>query len=188
MNYDDYKKIIKGRMSEKRYIHSVNVAKEAEKLAKLYGADVEKAKVAGILHDITKETPPEEQLKIIADSGIILDNIQKSAKKLWHSLSGSIYVNKVLGIDDKDILNAIRYHTSGRAGMSLLEKIIFIADFTGEERDYDGVDIMREKAYSNLEEAMAFGLAFTIRDLTSRNMPIHPDALAAYNEIMLLQI
>ncbi|MDD5796777.1 MAG: bis(5'-nucleosyl)-tetraphosphatase (symmetrical) YqeK [Oscillospiraceae bacterium] len=185
MDFEDYKQIIKKRMGKKRFIHSVNVSKEAVKLAEKYGADVEKAQIAGILHDITKETPPEEQLKIMSDNGIILDNVQKSSQKLWHAVSGSAYVKSVLGITDEDILNAIRYHTSGRANMSLLEKVIFIADFTGEERDYDGVDIMREKAYRNLEEAMAFGLAFTISDLAKRNLPIHKDALEAYNEIII---
>ena len=76
MSFDDYKKLIKGRMGEKRYRHSVNVSKEAVRLAKKYGADVQKAKIAGILHDVTKETPFDEQLKIITDSGIILDDVQ----------------------------------------------------------------------------------------------------------------
>ncbi len=185
MNFEDYKKLIKGRMGEKRYRHSVNVSKEAVRLAEKYGADVQKAKIAGILHDVTKETPFDEQLKIITDSGIILDDVQKNSQKLWHSLSGSIFVQKELGIDDEDIINAIKYHTSGRADMSLLERIIFIADFTSEERDYDGVEIMRKKADESLEEAMAFGLAYTIADLASRNLLIHPNALEAYNQIMI---
>lgn len=185
MTFEEYKKIIKSRMSEKRYIHSVNVATEAVRLAKKYGADVEKAQLAGILHDITKETPPEEQLKIIEDNGIILNDVQKSSQKLWHSISGSAYVKSVLGIDDEDVFNAIRYHTSGRADMSLLEKVVFIADFTGAERNYDGVDIMREKADRSLEEAMQFGLAFTISDLAKRNLPIDYDALRAYNQIVI---
>lgn len=185
MNFEDYKKLIKGRMSKKRYIHSVNVAKEAVRLAKKYGADEKKAQIAGILHDITKETPPEEQLKIIEDNGIILNSVQQNSQKLWHSISGSAYVKSELGIDDEDILNAIKYHTSGRANMSLLEKVIFIADFTGEERDYDGVDIMREKANRNLEEAMAFGLSYTISDLAKRNLPIDYNALEAYNQIII---
>ena len=117
-------------MGDYRFSHSVNVAKEAKKLAKHYGADENKAEIAGILHDITKEMPKEQQLQIIIDSGIILDNVQLHAPKLWHGMSGSIVVRDELGIDDEDILNAIRYHTTGRAGMSLLEKVIFTADFT----------------------------------------------------------
>ena len=176
MSIESYKKIIKGRMGEKRYIHSVNVAKQAQKLAKIY---------AGILHDVTKETPFDEQLKIITEGGIILDEIEKSSQKLWHPISGSVYIQKYLDINDADIINAIRFHTTGRSNMSLLEKIIFVADFTGDERNYDGVDIMREKALRSLEEAMIYGLQFTIQDLSSRALTIHPNALSCYNELIL---
>ena len=185
MNIGEYKKIIRPLMSEYRYTHSVNVSKEAVKLAKRYGADEEKAAVAGILHDITKEMPKEEQLQIILDSGIILDDIQKNAPKLWHGLSGSLYIKKYIGIDDEDILNAICYHTTGRAGMSLLEKIIFVADFTSEERTYKGVATMRKKSRKSLEDAMLYGFKFTFSDLSSRELAIHPDELACYNEIVL---
>jgi predicted HD superfamily hydrolase involved in NAD metabolism len=160
LNISDYKKIISERMGDYRFSHSVNVAKEAKKLAKHYGADENKAEVAGILHDITKEMPKEQQLQIIIDSGIILDNVQLHAPKLWHGMSGSIVVRDELGIDDEDILNAIRYHTTGRAGMSLLEKIIFTADFTSEERTYSGVATMRKKSKKSLEEAMLYGYQF----------------------------
>ena len=185
MNIGEYKKIIKPLMSEYRYTHSVNVSKEAVKLAKRYGADEEKAAVAGILHDITKEMPKEQQLQIILDSGIILDDIQKNAPKLWHGLSGSLYIKKHLGIDDDDILNAICFHTTGRAGMSVLEKIIFVADFTSEERTYKGVATMRKKSKKSLEDAMLYGFKFTFSDLSSRELAIHPDELSCYNEIVL---
>lgn len=185
MNIGEYKKIIRPLMSEYRYTHSVNVSKEAVKLAKRYGADEEKAAVAGILHDITKEMPKEEQLQIILDSGIILDDIQKNAPKLWHGLSGSLYIKKYIGIDDEDILNAICYHTTGRAGMSVLEKIIFVADFTSEERTYKGVATMRKKSKKSLEDAMLYGFKFTFSDLSSRELAIHPDELSCYNEIVL---
>lgn len=185
MSIAEYKKIIKSMMSENRYNHCVNVSKEAVKLAKRYGGDEEKAAVAGILHDITKEMPKEEQLQIMLDSGIILDDIQKNAPKLWHGISGSVYIKKHFGIEDEDILNAICYHTTGRAGMSLLEKIIFVADFTSEERTYKGVATMRKKSRKSLEDAMLYGFKFTFSDLSSRELAIHPDELACYNEIVL---
>ena len=185
MSIAEYKKIIKTMMSENRYNHCVNVSKEAVKLAKRYGGDEEKAAVAGILHDITKEMPKEEQLQIMLDSGIILDDIQKNAPKLWHGISGSVYIKKHFGIEDEDILNAICYHTTGRAGMSLLEKIIFVADFTSEERTYKGVATMRKKSRKSLEDAMLYGFKFTFSDLSSRELAIHPDELACYNEIVL---
>ncbi|MGN0502364.1 MAG: bis(5'-nucleosyl)-tetraphosphatase (symmetrical) YqeK [Ruminococcus sp.] len=185
MSIAEYKKLIKSMMSENRYNHCVNVSKEAVKLAKRYGGDEEKAAIAGILHDITKEIPKEEQLQIMLDSGIILDDIQKNAPKLWHGISGSVYIKNHLDIDDEDILNAICYHTTGRAGMSLLEKIIFVADFTSEERTYKGVATMRKKSRKSLEDAMLYGFKFTFSDLSSRELAIHPDELACYNEIVL---
>ena len=185
MSIAEYKKIIKTMMSENRYNHCVNVSKEAVKLAKRYGGDEEKAAVAGILHDITKEMPKEEQLQIMLDSGIILDDIQKNAPKLWHGISGSVYIKNHFAIDDEDILNAVCYHTTGRAGMSLLEKIIFVADFTSEERTYKGVATMRKKSRKSLEDAMLYGFKFTFSDLSSRELAIHPDELACYNEIVL---
>ena len=166
MSSTEYKKIIKSMMSENRYNHCVNVSKEAVKLAKRYDGDEEKAAVAGILHDITKEMPKEEQLQIMHDSDIILDDIQKNAPKLWHGISGSVYIKKHFGIEDEDILNAICYHTTGRAGMSLLEKIIFVADFTSEERTYKGVATMRKKSRKSLEDAMLYGFKFTFSDLS----------------------
>lgn len=185
MSIAEYKKIIKSMMSENRYNHCVNVSKEAVKLAKRYGGDEEKAAIAGILHDITKEMPKEEQLQIMLDSGIILDDIQKNAPKLWHGISGSVYIKNHFAIEDEDILNAVCYHTTGRAGMSLLEKIIFVADFTSEERIYKGVATMRKKSKKSLEDAMLYGFKFTFSDLSSRELAIHPDELACYNEIVL---
>ena len=181
LNISDYKKIIRERMGDYRFSHSVNVAKEAKKLAKHYGADENKAEIAGILHDITKEMPKEQQLQIIIDSGIILDNVQLHAPKLWHGMSGSIVVRDELGIDDEDILNAIRYHTTGRAGMSLLEKVIFTADFTSEERTYSGVATMRKKSKKSLEEAMLYGYQFTFKDLSKRQLAIHKFSTSVNN-------
>lgn len=186
MNTEEYRSLIRTRMGERRYIHSINVAKAAVKLAEIYGADVKKAEIAGILHDSCKEIPKEEMLQIITSGGIILDAVEKRTPKLWHSIAGSVFARENLNINDDDILNSIKYHTTGRAGMSLLEKIIFVADFIGEERDYNGVEIMREKAYTkSLEEAMLFGLEFTISDLAKRNRTIHSNAINCYNDIIL---
>jgi nicotinate-nucleotide adenylyltransferase len=185
MEKHGYCDIIRNLMGDYRYEHSVNVATEAVALAKLYGENEQKAYTAGILHDITKEFPKEEQLRILTDFGIILDDVQKRAPKLWHSISGSVYIQTALGITDSDIINAVRYHTTGRANMSLLEKIIYIADYTSRERCYDGVEIMRTKSRRSLEEAMIFSFQFTFKKLSSEEIAIHPDELFAYNDIVL---
>lgn len=184
MTVKDYDKIIRSRLKTARYKHSKNVAKEAVRLAKKYGADPDKAEIAGILHDITKETSPDEQLQIMKESGIILNDIERASQKLWHAISGSGYIKTKLGITDEDILNAVRYHTTARAGMSVLEKVIFIADFTSEERDYDGVEKMRKAADKSLEDAMIEGLSFSIADLSQRKLTIAVDTFMAYNEVV----
>ena len=185
INYPRFHKVLKARMGEKRYIHSCNVSEEAVRLARLYGADEEKAKLSGLLHDVTKETPHGEQLAFMESMNVPLSELERSCPKLWHAISGSVFVKEVMEIADEDICNAIRYHTSGRAGMSLLEKCIFIADFTSAERNYSGVDEMRALTAKSLEEAMRYGLSFSISDLAQKNAAIDPNAVACYNEIVL---
>ncbi len=187
MTVKDYEVLMASRMHQPRLKHSKNVAKEAVRLAKKYGADVSKAELAGILHDATKETPEEEQLSLIERAGIVLTPLERTTHKLWHAISGAAFVQVELGITDEDIINSIRFHTTGREGMSLLEKVIFIADFTSAERDYDGVDKMRKAADKSLEEAMLEGLSFTIADLSQRKLAIAPDTFAAYNEVAIIK-
>lgn len=122
MDEKQYEEMVRSRLSEKRFVHSMNVAKAAEELAVQNGADPQKARLAGILHDIMKESPPEEQLKIMESSGIMLTDVERSAPKLWHAMAGAAYLQNVLGIEDSEVLNAVRYHTTGRANMSALEK------------------------------------------------------------------
>lgn len=182
---NDYYILAQNTLSERRYIHSANVAKAAVRLAEKYGADSTKAEIAGILHDITKEQNVENQLQIAKSGGIILDDVCQKSPQLLHAITGMVYCRDVLGIDDEDILNAIRYHTTARTSMSLIEKIIFIADFISDERDYPDVDVMRAECEKSLEDGMAYGLGFVIPDLVKRRRAIHPDALGAYNEIVL---
>lgn len=175
---------IRARLSPKRYEHSVNVAKAAVRLAKKYGANPEQAELAGILHDITKETEPAVQLKIIRDFGIMLDTVEQSSYKLLHAISAYCLVQEQYGIRDREVLNAIRYHTTARSGMPLLEKVVYVADFISADRDYDGVGVMRRRAEESLESAMFEGLAYTIRDLAGRGLPIHLNTVEAFNDIV----
>ncbi len=187
MGFKLYEDIISKRMKTARFKHSKNVAKEAVRLALKYGADAEKAELAGILHDATKETDAEEQMELIRKAGIELSELERESPKLWHAISGSAYVQVVLGIEDKEVIDAIRYHTTGRAGMTLLDKVIFVADFTSADRDYDGVDKMRKIADKNLDDAVMEGMSFTIAELAGRKVTIAPDTFAGYNEMAALR-
>lgn len=182
---EQFVEIIRGRESPKRFRHSLAVADEAERLAKKYGADPAKAKTAGILHDILKDAAPEAQLQIFRDFDILLDNVEKQAPKLWHAHAGAVFLEKILGVRDEDILRAIRYHTTARAGMSLLEKVLYLADFTSADRDYPDVDEMRRRVELGIEPAMEYALTYSIRDLLDKRQAVHPDTLAAYNELVM---
>jgi len=182
---EQFKAIIKERLLPDRYVHSLAVADEAKRLAALYGADPDKAYTAGLLHDIMKNTKSEGQLQILQDFGILLDNVEKYSPKLWHAKSGAAFIERVLGVDDKEIVTAVRYHTTARADMAVLERVLFLADFTSADRDYDDVDVMRRLVDEDADEAMMYALSYTIRELVGKNAPVHPDTIAAYNEIAL---
>lgn len=181
---EQYTEILKKRLSEPRFFHSLEVAKSAKYLAKKYGADDAKAYTAGLLHDVFKDVPKEEQLSYIVTNNIDVTEIELATPKLYHAICGAHYLENTLGVSDGDILTAVRYHTTGRAGMSLFEKIIFVADYISGDRAYPGVEIMREKAERSLEEAIVFGAAFTIGELAEKMRFIHPDTVAVYNDAL----
>lgn len=183
--YSEYKEILKSRLTPKRYNHSLCVADEAVRLAKKYGGDQEKAYLAGLLHDVTKNAAYEEHLHIFEEFGIMLNDVEKSAEKLWHAISGATYIEHVLKLKDSDIITAVRYHTTARENMSLLEKLLYLADFTSLDRDYDDIDIMRKKVEISMEAALSYALSYTINDLVSRGKPLHLDTVKAYNQYAL---
>ena len=148
---NEYESLIKSRLSEYRYNHSMNVAKSAVYLAEKYGADCEKAYVAGVLHDIMKEESLEIQQQFIESDGYKMTGTELAVPSVYHQMSGAAYCKKVLGIDDDEIIGAIRFHTTGKADMTLLEKVVYTADFISAERNYPDVDIMRRLADENLE-------------------------------------
>ena len=186
-NYDiDYlKSLLKSRLKEKRFIHSLNVADKAKALAETYGADSERAYVAGLVHDITKNTDNDEQLQMIKESGIILSLEEQNNSKLWHAISGSVFLKQKLNFKDEEIISAVRYHTTGKAGMTVLEKIVYIADFVSDERDFPGVEYMRKLAFESLEQAMMYAVEFCIPSLVQKTQVLHPDSVALYNELVI---
>ena len=184
-DYEALKAILQKRLNEKRYYHSLCVADEAKRLAEKYGGDSEKSYLAGLLHDITKNAPDEEHLQIFKEFGIILSDVEQNAKKLWHAMSGALYVKNILGINDPEIIDAIRYHTTAKADMSLLASILYLADFTSKDRDYEDVDVIREYVDESLEKAFVYALEYSITDLVNQGRAIHPDTVQAYNQAVL---
>lgn len=185
MDYNNYKKIIKDRLDDYRYHHSLCVAEQAVKLAEKYGADRNKAYLAGLLHDITKNDSMDEHLRNFNRFGIILTDVEKAAPKLWHAISGAAFVQKELSVEDTEIISAIRYHTTAKQDMTCLEKVIYLADFTSSDRTYGDVEIMRKLVCKDVDSAMEYALKYTISDLANKGLPIHPDTVYAYNQIIV---
>lgn len=179
-----FTEIIRSRLSDYRFQHSLNVAQEAARLARRYGADADKAYTAGLVHDIMKDTDADAQRKILEDYNVALDEVERTSPMLWHARTGEVFLRNVLHLEDEEILQAVRYHTTGRAGMSLLEKVLFVADFTSADRHYPDVDVMRCYADESLVAAIRYGVEYTVQDLTNRGKIVHPDTLALYNDIV----
>ena len=184
-NYAEYCDLLRKMLNEKRYRHSLCVADEAQRLALKYGGNPEKCYLAGLLHDITKNLTAQEHLKIFDNFGIILSNIDRNAEKLWHAISGSAYIKNLLKIDDPEIFDAVRYHTTAKADMSLNSKILYLADFTSADRDYPDVEVIRKLVDESLDNAFVYALAYSIKDLAEQSRAIHPDTFKAYNQIVL---
>ena len=179
---EELKSVLKSRMNEHRYAHSLNVAERAVFLAEKYGADKEKAEFAGLIHDICKGISNEEQLAIIKKAGIELDEDTLKSPALWHSIAGAVYSEHELCVTDEDVLNAVRYHTSGRGNMSILEKVVYMADLTSAERNYPDAEYTRNLTDYSLDEGIAYGVRWIAGDLERRGFPKGKDTEALLEE------
>lgn len=176
---------LKNRLSVKRFKHSCNVACAAKQLAQQYGADLEKAYFAGLVHDICKEIPFEEQYQLMMEGIFEPDSAELHSRKLWHGIAGAHFIQTEFGIEDMDILNAVRYHTVGRAEMSRLEEIIYIADMISDDRTYKGVEKMRRLAQKDLQGAMLEALRDAINSVMKKEGLLSQNTIEAYNAYLL---
>lgn len=165
-------------MRAKRIPHVMGVEEEAVKLAQRWGADPELARRAGILHDCTKYYELTEQLDICEEYGVRLDALEQKAVKLLHSKTGACIARGVFGQPDA-VYDAIFWHTTGKADMTTLEKVLYIADYMEPNRDFDGVERLRHLAYTDLDKAMLLGVEMTIQEMQQRQVPIHTNTLQA---------
>ena len=165
-------------LKHKRIPHVLGTEQEAVRLAERYGADVEKARVAALLHDCTKKLSMEEQLALCEKYGIQLDELEQKALKLLHSKTGAAIARDMFGVDD-EIYSAIWYHTTGHANMTKLEKIIYLADYIEPTRDFPGVDELRNVCYEDLDKGLLKGLEMTIEEMTAMGNPVHHATIEA---------
>ena len=167
-------------LSWHRVAHVTGCESESVKLAMHYGEDAELAAEAAILHDITKKLKYDEQLILCREYGIICDKAQLENEKLLHALTGAALAADRFGVCEA-VREAIRWHTTGKPDMSILEKIIYLADYIEPTRDFEGVEKLRELAYENLDEAMILGLEMGLEELSRCGIEPHKDSAEALN-------
>ncbi|MGS6483406.1 bis(5'-nucleosyl)-tetraphosphatase (symmetrical) YqeK [Enterococcus faecium] len=170
---------IQMRMSEQRFKHVLGVEETAVALAKKYGASPEKASIAALTHDYAKERPDEEFKMVIVRDGFDPELLNYN-NAIWHGLVGASFVERELGITDAEILHAIRVHTTGAAKMSLLDKIIYVADYITRSR-FSWVQDARAIAWADLDEAVAFETKHTLAHLLAQEQQIYPKTIETYN-------
>ncbi|TVY09056.1 bis(5'-nucleosyl)-tetraphosphatase (symmetrical) YqeK [Paenibacillus cremeus] len=174
---------VRSQMPEKRWAHVQGVMATSVILAERFGADPVKAELAAILHDVCKFWRVDEQAKVIRDNGLPADLLDYD-KELWHAHAGAWIATERYGVTDEEVLDAIRYHTSGRRRMTLLDKVVCLADYMEPGRDFPGVNNIREKAEHSLERALIEGFDGTIRFLLEKGKRIYPLTLEARNGLI----
>lgn len=179
----EMKKILKESLPHKRYKHSLAVYDTALAIAAVYGLDKEKVGVGALLHDCGREIPTGDLLMHSITLGLPIDEVEKNQPILLHAKLGVYYAQKKYGVTDPEILAAIRYHTTGAAGMSKTAMVVYLADLLEPTRDFPGIEEMRCLVKVNLEQTMLKAYAQTMRYLLEYDLLIHPHCIDGYNEL-----
>lgn len=171
---------IAAQMSEKRFQHVLGVEQAALALAERYGADPIQASLAALLHDYAKEQVDAVFLDLI-DRYQLDPDLKNWGNNIWHGLVGRYLIAEEFGLTDAAILQAIAVHTTGASEMSLLDKVLYVADYIEPGRDFPGVEVARELAQTDLDQAVAYETARTVAHLAGKGLPIYPKTLETYN-------
>lgn len=179
---------VRQMMPSERWQHTLGVKETSIRLARQYGADAEKAELAALLHDCCKYWPVQRQAELLrthwSDVPDDLHDVLDYGKVLWHAPAGAIIAARDYGISDREVLDAIRYHTTGREQMTLLDQIVCLADYIEPGRDFPEVNKIREIAEYSVERALLTGLNSTIRYLLDRDLAVYPLTLLARNALL----
>ena len=180
MDLEAMEQKLRGMLSEKRYQHSLGVMETAIEMAEIFGVDVEKARLAGLLHDCAKDIERSKRIPLCKELGVRLDPVKKDQKGLIHADLGAKMVETEFGITDIEVINAVKYHTLGRENMTDLEKILYLADIIEPNRKpFDGIEELRSLCRSNLDCAMLYALDRSIEYIQHRHKKLHSQTLQA---------
>ena len=182
LSLEELRPIALSYLKAKRIPHVLGTEQTAKELAERYGANVEKARFAALLHDATKRLSMEEQLALCEHYHIALDELEQRALKLLHAKTGAALARDVFGADD-EIYNAILWHTTGKPGMTVLEKVLYLADYIEPNRDFDGVEELRKVVWEDIDRGLAMGLTMTVEEMEERGNPVHHNTLEALDEL-----
>lgn len=169
---------LKKALDAQRFAHTLGVEQTAREMARIFGEDEEKAALAGLLHDCAKCMPLSQMVK--AARSVPLDPVMKESKALMHAVAGMCIAESVYGVKDQDVLGAIRWHTTGRASMTALEKIIYLADMIEPGRKpFPGIEELRALCHEDLDKAMHLALRMSLEHVQAQGKTLHPDTMSA---------
>jgi predicted HD superfamily hydrolase involved in NAD metabolism len=181
---DEYVSIVSLRLKPSRLVHTLGVMNKASELAEIHGCSKEKAMIAGVLHDYAKNLSMEELNEYILKHNIEVDKESNMNINLMHGIVGAYMVREDLAIEDDEILDAISYHTFGRENMSILEKVVFLADAIEDGRDYKGVDEIRDISKISLDKAIIESIENTIEHVFKAGHIVHLNSIRLRNELI----
>ena len=185
IDVSEYDDLLKKMLKPERYLHSLGAMETARKLALKWGVDADRAQIAGLLHDITKNMPDAEQLEMMKKSGVPLTEEVLACPFIWHSYTSAYYVRDVLGINDGEIFGGIYYHTTGKKGMTLFEKVIYIADLVEPNRTYPVAKRHYDLAFNDLDEVVFESARWCLFRNSRDGGFIFGDTFELYNECVL---
>lgn len=183
MTISELEQVVKNTLSEKRYYHSICVMKKCVEFAEIYGVDKELAKIIGLAHDIAKEMTDEEKLKYAKENKLPVNDVEQKHVGLLHAKIGADIAKKQFGFTE-EMCKAIRLHTTGGQDMDLFDKILFVADATGEDRKWKDVPFVNDMAKTNIDEAVLYLLDMEIKDRVDNKKLIHIDSVLARNSLI----
>lgn len=181
---EEMHKLLRSNQKERRYFHTLGVVKEAVRLAPKFGVEPEKAKIAALLHDCAKNFDQDRFLEIATKYGVKLDELAIKEPALIHAFLGAAVAYRDYGVTDKEILDAIYYHTTARANMTNLEKLIYIADMIEPGRTIPQAEELRKMVEENPDDALIYAIDCSIKHVIKKGRLIHPDSIAARNYLI----
>lgn len=182
---EEMRSYLKDNLLEDRYNHTLGVVQTAIKLAELNNVDKTKAEIAALAHDIAKNKTIYELRDIINNNNITLSYDEEKTPELWHSIVSPILGREIFKIEDEEILNAMRWHTTGKENMSKLDKIIYMSDMIEPSRNFPGVELIREKCFKDLDEGVIKGLTHTIKYLLDKEFLVDINSIRARNYLLI---